>query len=83
MGCLFSKRAASEEDLISQRTRDATSSDAGGAPTPASPAPTRSSVTESAAAPPVSSTPDVLKPMGRGGFADITTGIQEQLGRYA
>jgi hypothetical protein len=30
-----------------------------------------------------SSAPSTLKPMGKGGFADIKTGLQEQLGRYA
>lgn len=86
MGCLFSKKsAASEEDLI---RHDRDTSDASGAgPSPVlSAASGIPSVTGSTAvdnAPTVSFTPDVLKPMGRGGFADITTGIQEQLGRYA
>ena len=80
MGCLFSKKSASsEEDLI---RRDGDTSDASGAGPAASAHPSATGSTAVDNAPAVSFTPDVLKPMGRGGFADITTGIQEQLGRY-
>ena len=81
MGCLFSKRAApSEEDLIQS------ASGASDGP-PASlaarePASVSRANAEASPAAVESSTPDILKPMGRGGFAEITTGIQAQLGRY-
>ena len=90
MGCLFSKTAA--EDGLLAGAPPPTASDAGGGLAPgeaavaAEPAAAASDGVTFNSRPTAiasSSSPDVLKPMGRGGFADITTGIQEQLGRCA
>jgi hypothetical protein len=88
MGCLFSKKAVSSEEDLIQRDDSGDASDvgAGGSAPTSSAAGEHHSVAGSTAIDSAASVglsmPDVLKPMGRGGFADITTGIQEQLGRY-
>lgn len=85
MGCLFSKQTTQSDTLLqSEHSSESARTSSSASPAAADEASASRATPEPAAAADeaaVFATPDPLKPMGRGGFAEITTGIQEQLGR--